>query len=154
MQLPSLCPRLLQDLVVVGGLVTQRRVGVGLVMLLHVAVDVGGAGGPRFIPPHAVLDHDAAVVAFPLLGEARQLQTAVVQRGGLAGLGVDLADHEVEMMVLSVSVRHDNDDPIGASEGIELTASRFEHLLARRCLAGRPRRHEVCVRIAQLPAAV
>ena len=153
MQLARLYPRLLQDFVVVGGLVTQRRVGVGLVVLLHVAVDVRREGVPRFIPSHAVLDHDAAVFPFPLLGETRQLQAAVVQRSGHAGFGVDLADHEVEMGVVGVAVRQRDGQPIGTAERLQLGAADFKHLLARRCLAGRPRRHEMRVRLAQFPAA-
>ena len=130
----------------------RRRAAVRL-EVPHPPGDGIGVTLARLPTPDPVVDHDAAVLAFPLLGDLRQPQAGTAERGRRPGIGVHLADDQVSVRVVGVVVRDHDREVVFKAERAQGAVGELELLVAGRGLTGRPRGGEVRVRVAQLPPA-
>ena len=118
----------------------------------HPSGDGIGVALARLPAPDPVVDHDAAVLAFPLLGDLRQPQAGATERGRLPRIGVHLADDQVPVRVGVVVHDHDR-EVVFEAERAQGAVGELDLLAAGRGLTGGPRDSEVRVRVAQLPPA-
>ena len=109
----------------------------------HPLGDGIGVALARLPAPDPVVDHDAAMLAFPLLGDLRQPQAGAAERGCLPRIGVHLADDQVPMRVVGVVVRDHDREVVFEAERAQAAVGELELLAADRGLTGRPRRGEV-----------
>ena len=93
----------------------RRRVAVRF-EVAHPPGDGIGVALARLPAPDPVVDHDAAVLAFPLLGDLRQPQAGAAERGRLPPIGVHLADDQVPVRVVGVVVRDHNREVVFEAE--------------------------------------
>jgi len=105
----------------------------------HPPGNVLGVALARLPAPDPVVDHDAAVLAFPLLGDLRQPQAGTAERGRLPGIGMHLADDQVPVRVVGVVVRDHDREVVFEAECAQGAVGELELFAAGRGLTGRPR---------------
>ena len=105
----------------------------------HPPGDVLGVGLARLPAPDPEFDHDAAVLAFPLLGDLRQPQAGTAERGRLPGIGVHLADDQLPVRVVGVVVRDHEREVVFEAECTQGAVGELELFASGRALTGRPR---------------
>ena len=86
----------------------------------------------RLPTPDPVVDHDAAVLAFPLLGDLRQPQAGTAERGRRPGIGVHLAHDQVSVRVVGVVVRDHDREVVFKADRAQGAVSELELLVAGR----------------------